>query len=163
MEAGREVVRNEQIELSQLVGEVVAICEPLALEKGIRFHAPQPEGMDTIETDPRKVRQILGNLLGNAVKFTDQGEIEFTTWSRDGSMFFQVRDTGIGMSAEQIERIFEPFWQAQQVNTREVGGVGLGLSVTRELTRLLGGEVTVESTPGKGSTFTVSLPATPST
>jgi len=100
------------------------------------------------------------NLLGNAVKFTDAGEVVLSASpAPDGaSVRFAVRDTGIGIAAEARERIFEPFWQAAQGMTRRVGGTGLGLAVARELARLLGGELTVESEPGAGSVFTVAIP-----
>ena len=110
-------------------------------------------------TDAGKVRQILLNLLSNAVKFADQGEIGVRARVNDGSAEISITDTGIGIAAENLERIFEPFWQVEQSSTRRAGGTGLGLSVSRSLARLLGGEVTVGSKFGEGSTFTVTIPA----
>ncbi|HEU4882364.1 MAG TPA: ATP-binding protein, partial [Longimicrobium sp.] len=114
-----------------------------------------------LRTDPRKLRQILLNLLGNAIKFTDQGEIAFTTRAEGGEVLFSLRDTGIGIQAENLERIFEPFWQVEQGSTRLAPGTGLGLSVSRRLAHLLGGTLHAESTPGRGSTFILRLPHAP--
>lgn len=97
-------------------------------------------------------------MLGNAVKFTEQGEVALTAAANETHVEFHVRDTGIGISPEHHEQIFEPFTQVESRTTRKFGGTGLGLSVTRQLVRLLGGEVTVSSTPGAGSTFVVRVP-----
>ncbi len=107
------------------------------------------------------MRQILRNVLGNAVKFTDSGRIELAARVRDGQIVLEVRDTGIGIAPEHLDRIFDPFWQVERSATRGAGGTGLGLSVSRRLARLLGGDVTVESRPDIGSTFTVRVPARP--
>jgi signal transduction histidine kinase len=157
LEVGREVLEPEQVALDELVAEVNAIVEPLAAAKGLRYGAPDlADGV--VVTDPRKLRQILINLLGNAVKFTATGEVAFRIESADGYVRFQVRDTGAGIAPEHLEGIFEPFRQVDDVRTRGAEGTGLGLSVSRRLARLLGGEVTVESAPGHGSTFTLHLP-----
>jgi signal transduction histidine kinase len=92
------------------------------------------------------------------VKFTDHGEVALTVHRRDGALDFAIRDSGVGISPADVDRVFEAFWQVEQRPTRVVGGSGLGLSVSRRLARLLGGDVTVESTPGAGSTFVVTLP-----
>jgi signal transduction histidine kinase len=105
------------------------------------------------------VRQILLNLLSNAVKFTDQGEVTLSARREHDDLVFEVRDTGIGIAVEHMERIFDPFWQVDQSATRRVGGTGLGLSVTRRLARALGGDVEVRSEVGRGSSFVVRLPA----
>ena len=158
LEAGRETVTLVSTALSDLVDEVRAIIEPLAVEKGLRFLIRAPDEPIKLLTDPRKVRQILVNLLGNAVKFTEAGEIEFTAVADDGEVLLQVRDTGPGIEPGHLDNIFEPFWQVEQSATRSAQGTGLGLTVTQRLVSLLGGTLRVESTPGEGSVFAVRLP-----
>ncbi|HEX9108512.1 MAG TPA: ATP-binding protein, partial [Longimicrobiales bacterium] len=135
-----------------------------ALAKGLTLDCRVPAGSYTLETDPRKLRQILLNLTANAIKFTEQGRVAID-FQENGDVapgfLFHVRDTGRGIEPEHLERIFEAFWQVQGGSTRTQGGTGLGLSVTRRLSRLLGGDVTVQSAPGEGSTFTVRLPRNP--
>ena len=158
MEAGREKVHLERVELGALANEAAGLIRPVAQDRGLQFRVELPEQPQPIETDPPKVRQILLNLLSNAVKFTETGEVVLGV-SVDGPWaVFRIRDTGIGIPPEHQDRIFEAFWQVEQSAVRRVGGTGLGLSVARRLCRMLGGDVTVESTPGKGSTFTVRLP-----
>ncbi len=158
VEAGRESIHLEPVDVAALVRETAVLLEPLAAEGGLRLQVRVPEEALEVETDLAKVRQILLNLLSNAVKFTKRGEVEVRLEEVEGWVVLTVRDSGIGIGPEHLERIFEPFWQAEPVNTRRSGGTGLGLSVTRNLAQLLGGEVEVESTPGAGSTFTVRLP-----
>jgi PAS domain S-box-containing protein len=156
VEAGKEVVRLEEQDLRRLVEEAVSMVKPLADQKGLTLRVEVPDGQ--LRTDGGKLRQILVNLVSNAIKFTERGEVNLRG-RRDGdAVEFQVTDTGIGIASENLERIFEPFWQVEQSSTRRVGGTGLGLTVSRSLARLLGGDVTVESKRGQGSTFTVTLP-----
>ncbi|HEX6937964.1 MAG TPA: histidine kinase dimerization/phospho-acceptor domain-containing protein [Longimicrobiales bacterium] len=159
MEAGTEVPMVERADLRDLVADVATATAPQARDKGLEFSVHQPEEPTPIETDPDKLRQILRNLLSNAVKFTQRGRIELAAGIEDGEIVIRVADTGIGIAPEHQRRIFEPFWQVERGATRGVGGTGLGLSVSRRLARLLGGDVTVESRPGAGSTFTVRIPA----
>ena len=116
----------------------------------------------TVYADPAHLRTILLNLLGNAFKFTEQGSVTLNVKRELDSgkewVIFQISDTGIGLNAEQISRIFERFEQADNSATRDFGGSGLGLSITKELTELMGGKIEVQSIPDKGSTFTVWLP-----
>ena len=157
VEAGKEVVRLEDEDLRALVEETVTMVRPLAEHKGLTLVAEYPEG--SLRTDGGKLRQILLNLLSNAVKFTDKGEVTLRGRRDENGAEFYISDTGIGIAPENLQRIFEPFWQVEQSSTRRAGGTGLGLTVSRSLARLLGGDVSVESTPGVGSTFTVTLPA----
>ncbi|HYW07502.1 MAG TPA: ATP-binding protein, partial [Longimicrobium sp.] len=115
-----------------------------------------PDG--TVSTDGRKLRQILINLLGNAVKFTDSGSVSFVVERDGGGIMFRIADTGLGIAEGELERIWEPFRQVQNPMTRTAGGTGLGLAVSRRLASLLGGEIAVTSAPGVGSTFTLRLP-----
>jgi PAS domain S-box-containing protein len=157
VEAGKEVVRLEEEELRPIVDEAVSMVRPLAEQKGLGLRVEVPDGR--IVTDGGKLRQILLNLLSNAVKFTERGEITLRGRRDQNGVEFYITDTGIGIAQENLQRIFEPFWQVEQSSTRRAGGTGLGLTVSRTLARLLGGDVTVESNPGEGSTFTVTLPA----
>jgi len=158
MEAGREKVRLEAVDLRVLVSDAAALIRPVAQDRGLNFRVdglPEPR---LVLTDPPKVRQVLLNLLSNAVKFTESGEVVLTVEVEGPWAVFRVRDTGIGISPEHLDRIFEAFWQVEQTASRRAGGTGLGLSVTRRLCRMLGGDVSVESVPGEGTTFTVRLP-----
>ncbi|HEU0014606.1 MAG TPA: ATP-binding protein [Longimicrobium sp.] len=159
VEAGAERVRLEQVDLRSVVRDVGRMMEPLVRGKHLGFDVSVPGEPAPVRTDAAKVRQVLANLVSNAIKFTDQGAIRMEA-QRDGTHhMIRVRDTGIGIAPEHAQRIFEPFWQVEQSNRRVVGGTGLGLSVARDLAELLGGSLTVESTPGQGSTFTLALPA----
>ncbi len=158
LEAGRETVNTREVSLEELVDEVCAVVEPLAEDKQLRFHGPGSGPSVALHTDPGKLRQILVNLLGNAVKFTNQGEVAFDIRFDGDHALFSVRDTGIGVAPENLQAIWEPFKQLEDTNTRSAGGTGLGLPVSRDLARLLGGDIAVESTPGRGSTFTLRLP-----
>jgi signal transduction histidine kinase/CHASE3 domain sensor protein len=156
VEAGKEVVRLEEVELRPLVEETVGMMGPLAEYRGLTLRAELADGV--LRTDGVKLRQILLNLLSNAVKFTERGEITVRVRRDENGAEFYITDTGIGIASENLQRIFEPFWQVEQSSTRRAGGTGLGLTVSRSLARLLGGDVSVESKPGEGSTFTVTLP-----
>jgi PAS domain S-box-containing protein len=158
LEGGHEEVNAEPVDAAELAREAAALVEPLALERRLAFRVELPDTPVPLETDARKVRQILLNLLGNAVKFTDAGEVVLALRDGGGEVVAEVRDTGMGVAPENRERIFEPFWQADQRLAREHAGSGLGLAVARQLARLLGGDVTVASAPGQGSTFSLRLP-----
>jgi signal transduction histidine kinase len=158
LEARREQMQPERVAVADILRDAAALIEPVARERGIDFSI-EPVAADTfIESDKTKLRQILLNLLANAVKFTDEGEVLLSAAAANGSVVFTVRDTGIGIDSQHLGSIFNPFWQVDQSSTRRAGGAGLGLSVTRKLARMLGGEVAVTSAPGGGATFTVRLP-----
>jgi signal transduction histidine kinase len=158
VEAGREPVHVVEVQVDRLVEWTATIAEPLTKAKGLTFHATCDCDGLTLRTDELKVRQILLNLIGNAVKFTDRGGVTLAARPLSGRVVFEVRDSGIGISEENLDRVFSAFWQVEQRPTRKIGGSGLGLSVSRRLAHLLGGDVTAESTPGEGSVFTVTLP-----
>jgi signal transduction histidine kinase len=159
MEAGKERVDIVDVDVPQLLESVAAMAEPLASEKGLSFALDVEPPELTIRTDPMKLRQVLLNLISNAVKYTSTGSVSVESRAVDGEVSFLVHDTGVGVSEEHLEQIFEPFWQVEQTTTRRAGGTGLGLAVTRQFVDLLGGTISVESTLGKGSTFRVSIPS----
>jgi PAS domain S-box-containing protein len=158
IEAGRDELHVEATDLPAIVADVTGMVETLARQKGLRFVVDITRAPERLETDPQKLRQILLNLLGNAVKFTEQGEIGLVGDSDGEMVVLEVSDTGIGIPAVYLEKIFEPFWQVDGTKTRRAGGTGLGLGVVRQLARRLGGEVTVRSVEGEGSVFTVRVP-----
>ena len=161
LESGREMLRPEPTDLTLLATDTADVVAPAAREKGLTLDVAVPDHPIYATTDPAKVRRILLNLLNNAVSFTKEGGIRLVLERDDDEAVFRVQDTGIGIARESLERIFEPFWQEQRGLTREVGGTGLGLTVARRLARMMGGDVTVESELGKGSTFTARIPLTP--
>lgn len=158
IETGNERVHYEIVQLADVISEVNAVMQPLTKAKGLDFMIDRPRDPIQLVTDPRKIRQIIVNLLGNATKFTEHGSITLGARQVNSDIVVWVSDTGIGIERQNLEKIFEPFWQVDNGKTRAVGGTGLGLAVTRELAALLGGSVTVQSDPGKGSVFTVTLP-----
>jgi signal transduction histidine kinase/ActR/RegA family two-component response regulator len=163
IEAGRMDVVATEFDPHEMLGELVATMRPLAEQNGntIRLVGRPIEGR--VSTDAMKLRQCVLNLLSNAAKFTRAGAIEVTLARRACAgveqLFIVVHDTGIGMSKEHVMRLFQPFMQADPSIMREYGGTGLGLTITRRLAQLLGGDVSVESRLGQGSTFTLHVPA----
>jgi PAS domain S-box-containing protein len=158
IEGGTEVVRSEVVDLRAALERSIEGVRALVAAKGldVRFQAPDSPWL--VETDGSKIGRILGHLLNNAVKFTDDGRIEVHATLEDGWIVMTVRDTGVGIEARYLEQIFEPFWQIDSSRTRRHEGTGLGLSVARQLTRLMGGEINVTSTPGNGTEFRVAIP-----
>jgi signal transduction histidine kinase len=164
IEAGKEVVRPESVALVEVVEQSLVLVRPLAERRGLRIRVEAPDHEVLLYTDARKLRQILVNLLANAVKFTDTGDVvlvlRVSGHDRDVRVYFEVTDSGPGIAEEDRERIFELFWQKDGGSTPGAGSGGLGLSVARQLARLLGGDVVVaRSELAKGSTFVVALPA----
>ncbi|MFL5582454.1 MAG: ATP-binding protein [Gemmatimonadaceae bacterium] len=158
MEAGREHANLERADARAVARDAAALIEPLAQERGLAFRVEAPAHALSILTDPGKLRQILINLLSNAVKFTERGSVTLAVLEEPDAVVVEVRDSGIGIAPEHVERVFDPFWQVEQKKTRRVGGSGLGLAVARRLASLLGGDLSVRSTPGEGSTFALRLP-----
>jgi signal transduction histidine kinase len=137
--------------------EVRDLLEPLARERGLDFTVDVDARLPPLVTDAGKLRQILVNLAGNAIKFTERGSVGVRAASREDGIAFEVRDTGIGIDARYLEEIFQPFWQVPRDGPSD--GAGLGLSIVHRLVSRLGGRVDVQSAPGVGSTFTVTLPS----
>ncbi len=158
LESGKEFANPEIVYLPKLLDEVTGIIEPLAKAKGLTFHCDCDAKL-TVISDAHMLKQILINLGGNAVKFTAQGDVKIAIHQQGDRIVMSVTDTGIGIAPENHDRIFEEFWQVEQSLTRSAGGAGLGLSVSRHLAQRLGGELTMTSEPGKGSTFSLSIPA----
>lgn len=160
-EAGRLEVHAEESDVPEIVWEVARSLAPQVELRGVSLVLESRQAPPRLLTDPGKVRQIVLNLIGNAVKYTQQGQITVTTeWDEHSeALCIHVEDTGPGIPPEQHERIFEPFTQGDQSDTRVVGGTGLGLAISIKLARLLGGDITLRSTVGQGSVFTLHLPS----
>jgi len=158
VDVGRERVRWESMSVNHTLGDAAALVEPMAAAKDIHFIVELLDEDQAIQTDGTKLRQMLVNLLSNGIKFTEKGEVRVGCTVSNGFLEVRIADTGVGIAAENIDDVFQPFWQAEQTATRKTGGTGLGLSVTRRLARLLGGEVSVASRVGAGSTFLLTLP-----
>jgi len=158
VDIGRERVRWESMSVNHTLTDAAALVQPMAADKNLKFVVELLDEDQSIQTDSTKLRQMLVNLLSNGIKFTDKGEVRVGCAVNSATLEIRIADTGVGIAAENIEDVFEPFWQAEQTATRKTGGTGLGLSVTRKLARLLGGDVTVASRMGAGSTFLLTLP-----
>jgi PAS domain S-box-containing protein len=158
IEAGKMPMHLESAPLRLVIGEVVAQLELLVKRKGLEFTCEIADDVPVLHTDRTKLKQIILNLLSNAVKFTHKGSVTLVAEMTGPNLRIMVRDTGIGIHPEHLEVIFEEFRQVDQSRTREYGGTGLGLSITRKLIVLLGGDITVESEYGMGTTFTIVLP-----
>ncbi len=162
IEAGKVQIFCEDVKVSALIEEVVDIVTPTAEKNHNVISVDCAENVSIIHIDIAKLRQSLLNLLSNAAKFTEHGNIDITVFKksigRNGWIFFEVSDTGIGLSEEQISALFVAFTQADSSTTRQYGGTGLGLVISRSFCRLLGGDITVQSQQNNGSTFTISLP-----
>jgi signal transduction histidine kinase/DNA-binding response OmpR family regulator/CHASE3 domain sensor protein len=160
IEAGHVEIRPEPVSAERLTGNLQHLFQPVAAERRIGFVIDVAKSLPPLETDPQRLEQVLKNLLSNAFKFTASGEVRLAVHQDAGGAFvFAVSDTGIGISPEQQQRVFEAFHQADSTISRKYGGTGLGLSISRRLVELLGGTIALASTEGQGSTFTVTLPA----
>jgi GAF domain-containing protein/DNA-binding response OmpR family regulator/anti-sigma regulatory factor (Ser/Thr protein kinase) len=160
IEAGRMDLYLESFDVPTMVREAVAVVRPLVEKNGNTLVVECAADLGAMHADQVKVRQALLNLLSNAAKFTEQGTVTLSVRREagDGLISFAVSDTGIGMTEEQLGRLFEAFSQADSSTTRRYGGTGLGLAISRHFCRLMGGDVRVESEPAQGSTFTITLP-----
>ena len=162
IEAGKMELYLETFDVAVLIKDIAAVIQPLAAKNGNRLDVRCPDTTGTMRADLTKVRQALFNLLSNACKFTERGTITLAVAREEVEdrqhIVFTVRDTGIGMTPEQLTRLFEAFSQADAATTRKYGGTGLGLALSRRLCRMMGGDVSVASEAGRGSTFKISLP-----
>ncbi len=162
IEFGTIEVHAEAFDLRQAIEQVILMIQPMAFEHQVHLQLSIADDISWVTADMKKVRQILTNLLTNACKFSPQGlvHLEVHQVTRRGQLLiqFDVRDTGIGMSSEQLERIFQPFTQGDPSSTRRFGGTGLGLSITKHYVEIMGGSISVTTAPDQGSTFTVALP-----
>ena len=162
IEAGMLDVRLEPIPLARLADELTRAFQPIASHKQLALTVRiEPGAPERIDSDPTRLSQILKNLLSNALKFTERGGVSLAITGAEDTVQLAVRDTGIGIPADQHELIFEAFRQADGANNRRFGGTGLGLAISRDLAHLLGGRLEVASAPGQGSTFTLTLPVRP--
>ncbi|MGL4375423.1 MAG: sensor histidine kinase [Microcoleaceae cyanobacterium] len=171
IEAGRTTLDLDKFSVKPLLSDILMTIEPLLITNHNHIKVDYISEVDALYSDITKLRQILLNLLSNATKFTRNGSIIVKIWQAEKVIingkndflsftFFEVTDTGIGMTDEQIQKLFKPFSQADASTTRQYGGTGLGLAIAQKFSQLLGGEITVTSQFGKGSTFTVKLPTT---
>ncbi|HEX6133512.1 MAG TPA: ATP-binding protein [Longimicrobiales bacterium] len=159
IEAGKESVSASSVDVAAVARESVELLQPLAARKNLGFHCVLPDSPLMLHTDGEKVRQILLNLLSNAINFTDEGEVRLDVRPEPGGARFIVSDTGCGIPTEEQERIFERFHQLEGTVRTRRGGSGLGLPITRALVTLLAGDITLESEPARGTAFSVFVPS----
>ena len=160
IEAGRMELDLQEVEVPEVIEQVMAVVQPMAQEKGLTLESRIAPNLRPVKADPDRLRQVILNLLSNAVKFTAEGSVTVDAGATSDSRCLELKviDSGIGIAPDLHEVIFDEFRQADSTSTREFGGTGLGLAISRRLSRLHGGDIIVESAPGKGSTFTVTIP-----
>jgi signal transduction histidine kinase len=159
IEAGQIEVKVDEVAIEAIVESSLRVIEPVAKAKGLSVHSEVEHGLQAV-TDSRLLTRILMNLAGNAAQYTNAGSVQVRARRRGESLEITVTDTGVGIASDRLGVIFEKFQQIEQLawTMRPAMGLGLGLAISREFANLLGGAITVESTPGKGSTFTLSIP-----
>jgi CheY-like chemotaxis protein len=161
IEAGKMELESADMVVRDRLSTIARLWEPRALANGVRLVVRvAPDVPAVVRTDPLRVQQILFNLMSNAVKFTEDGDVSINVSWSDGRLTMAVADTGCGIAADRMDQIFNSFEQADVGTTRRYGGTGLGLSISRKLAELMGGTLSVESIFGEGSTFVLSLPMT---
>ena len=158
IESGKEEVEITKFNANDLIAEVVSMIEPQSKQRSIELLQPNKENELYVTTDANKCRHILQNLISNAIKFTVKGKVEVNAKIESNSIIITVSDTGIGIAQEHIQHIFDEFRQADGSTSRRFGGTGLGLAIAKKYTNLLGGDISVKSTVGEGSEFTITLP-----
>ena len=158
LDSGKVTVHVRDVDVTDVAREVAAVMEPLVIGRGLEFELAVPGTPVSLQTDPDKLRQVLLNLVGNAVKYSERGVVRLEVTEGPQAAVLRITDTGVGIAEHHLTQIFEPFWQVDETQRQREGGTGLGLSVVQRLVRLLGGDASVESEIGRGSTFTVVLP-----
>jgi len=158
IESGRMEVYAETFQLNDVVRMATSTVEPMLKDGRVRLVTEIAPDIPPLKTDRDKLKQAVLNLLSNAAKFTEKGEIKVAAWQENGNVKLTVSDTGIGMKKEALDYIFEEFRQADMSSTRRYGGTGLGLAIVRRFINLMGGDIAVESEVGKGSKFTITIP-----
>ena len=158
IEAGQLEIVKRPFDMRQAIESALRVVHPLALKKNLQLATSIGDRVGTINNDRRRVEQVLINLLNNAIKFTDRGQVSIRCQIRDGRLEISVQDEGIGIKPEDIDRLFKPFQQIHTGLARSYEGTGLGLSICQRLVSAMGGEINVESQWGRGSTFQFTLP-----
>jgi len=158
IEAGRMELRYEEIDMRQMANDVIATAAPLAEAKKLDLQCHISDEIDIVEADRTRLRQIMWNIIGNAIKFTERGHVALNLEMRKNNLLVSIEDTGIGIKEENIPIVFEQFRQIDGNLNRSAGGTGLGMPITKKLIELHGGEIWIESTVGKGSTFWFTIP-----
>ncbi|NML45053.1 response regulator [Ramlibacter sp. G-1-2-2] len=162
IETGKLALETVDFRLAEVVEQVRSLLHPIAMEKGLAFELEvAPEAQAVVRGDPTRLRQVLLNLAGNAVKFTPKGSVRLEVTVEAGRYRFKVRDTGIGIPPDKLRHLFTPFTQADRSTAREFGGSGLGLAISRRLAEAMGGQISVASLLGQGSVFTLEVPFEP--
>jgi signal transduction histidine kinase len=159
IEAGKMELFLEGFKVEEMLREVTTTAQPLVEKNGNRLVVDANGTLGEARADVTKMRQVLLNLLSNAAKFTEQGEVRLSARRNGKELVYEVRDSGIGMTPEQLAKLFEAFAQAEKSTSKRYGGTGLGLAISRQFCRLMGGDITVTSEAGKGTAFTVRVPA----
>ncbi|MEM7391726.1 MAG: ATP-binding protein, partial [Verrucomicrobiota bacterium] len=162
IEAGRMDITYESVNILDLIEYIKYIAQPLVSKKNNKFHVEVCETIEYFESDLTRLRQILLNLLSNAGKFTENGQIGMKVWTESKEdlqfMMFEVTDTGIGMTPEQADKVFDAFTQADSTTAKKFGGSGLGLTIVKSMCEMMDGEISLTTELGQGTTFTVRLP-----
>ncbi len=160
LESGRLKLERSDVDLTEFAEGLVRQFRNLADEKGLKLeHSTEPGVPKVWYLEKQATKQILTNLIANAIKFTDRGHVRLETAQEDGRLIFRVRDTGIGIAEDQLERVFERFERGDSSTARKYSGTGLGLAISRQLAEQMGAVLTVASVVGSGTTFTLSIPA----
>jgi signal transduction histidine kinase len=159
LQEGRMSFNYQILDVSQLIADVVESFQKPAHDKGLGLFYAQ-EALPTISVDPDRFRQVIINLVGNAIKYTPKGEVRLMSYVESERVFIRVSDTGLGMSAEEQEKLFQKFYRIKNKETERITGTGLGLWITAQLVKAMKGTITVESIKWKGTDFIVSFPVT---